>query len=507
MRRSSAVPLALALALVAAGAALFWRGVFPSARTSSCARERPGGAGDVRLPACDRDGTAVPHVVLIVVDGLAARFVLPPYAAGYGAAVTPWLSGALRDGRAAAAIVDADPPTVTLPRIKALTSGTVPGFLDVVLNFDAGAYSGETFLSLSRASATRRRRHVFCGDDTWLRLFPDAFDHAEGVTSFFVADTREVDDNVTRCWDAEWRRAPDADAAGGGGSLTVLHYLGVDHAGHLSGASSALTRGKVAEVDAVVQRVVESVFERHGRDAVVLLASDHGMTEDGNHGGNTADEREAVLVAFSARAGRTGSAGVVRRARQVDVAPTVAALLGVRSPRVSVGVPLRWLLRRVLDDAECASVASEESAERLVALGTCLSGVGQRDEHDAADDVDGVHRGGAAIDASHSQESDSACQCAGGDRRAWLSCMTACASRFARGCSRTSTADEVRGRERTCLAHAHRMVRACARARSAFVVRAGVDPPATRVDQCVAHARWSGVRARRRVLACFASVG
>ena len=29
----------------------------------------------------------------------------------------------------------AHPPTVTLPRIKALTSGGVPGFLDVVMNF------------------------------------------------------------------------------------------------------------------------------------------------------------------------------------------------------------------------------------------------------------------------------------------------------------------------------------------------------------------------------------
>ena len=43
----------------------------------------------------------------------------------------------------------------------------------------------------------------------------------------FVADTVEVDDNVTRTLDHElasndWR-------------LLLLHYLGVDHAGHLAG--------------------------------------------------------------------------------------------------------------------------------------------------------------------------------------------------------------------------------------------------------------------------------
>ena len=65
------------------------------------------------------------------------------------------------------------------------------------------------------------------GDKTWAKLFPGYFLRQTLVHDLFVADTVEVDDNVTRTLDHElasndWR-------------LLLLHYLGVDHAGHLAG--------------------------------------------------------------------------------------------------------------------------------------------------------------------------------------------------------------------------------------------------------------------------------
>jgi ethanolaminephosphotransferase len=83
-----------------------------------------------------------------------------------------------------------------MPRLKAMTTGSVPSFLDVILNIaesDTGsslAYQ-DTWLAQLRA---RGDSLVMYGDDTWLKLFPGMFDRADGTTSFFVSvsATREI---------------------------------------------------------------------------------------------------------------------------------------------------------------------------------------------------------------------------------------------------------------------------------------------------------------------------
>ena len=93
----------------------------------------------------------------------------------------------------------AQPPTVTLPRLKALTTGSNPTFLDAMLNIaeDSDAAVLENVdswvrqLALGAEEDSRGavgRRVAFAGDDTWLRLFPkEWFVWAEGVTSFMVS--------------------------------------------------------------------------------------------------------------------------------------------------------------------------------------------------------------------------------------------------------------------------------------------------------------------------------
>ena len=39
------------------------------------------------------------------------------------------------DAEAMGFVAEVHAPTVTLPRIKALTTGSIPGFVDVILNF------------------------------------------------------------------------------------------------------------------------------------------------------------------------------------------------------------------------------------------------------------------------------------------------------------------------------------------------------------------------------------
>jgi len=77
-----------------------------------------------------------------------------------------------------------------MPRLKAITTGSIPSFLDVILNLDetdetSNLASQDTWLAQMRAKGTGKL--VMYGDDTWLKLFPDTFDRADGTTSFFVS--------------------------------------------------------------------------------------------------------------------------------------------------------------------------------------------------------------------------------------------------------------------------------------------------------------------------------
>jgi predicted AlkP superfamily pyrophosphatase or phosphodiesterase len=86
-----------------------------------------------------------------------------------------------------------------MPRVKALTTGSVPSFLDLILNFAESDTSSslatqDTWLAQLRRRGQEKDEHViFYGDDTWLKLFPgDFFGRSEGTSSFFVSVSRHT---------------------------------------------------------------------------------------------------------------------------------------------------------------------------------------------------------------------------------------------------------------------------------------------------------------------------
>lgn len=88
-------------------------------------------------------------------------------------------------------------PTITMPRVKAMTTGSIPSFLDVILNFA----ESDTTSSLanqdtwpSQLKDKPEGKLVMYGDDTWLKLFPDMFARADGTSSFFVSVRRPWSD-------------------------------------------------------------------------------------------------------------------------------------------------------------------------------------------------------------------------------------------------------------------------------------------------------------------------
>ncbi|KAL4998988.1 alkaline-phosphatase-like protein [Aspergillus recurvatus] len=277
-------------------------------------------------------------VIFMVVDALRSDFV---YSNNSGFLFTQSL---IRSGAAIPFTAYAGSPTVTMPRLKAMTTGSVPSFLDVILNIAESDTSSnlahqDTWLAQIRAKGEQL---VMYGDDTWLKLFPGMFSRSDGTTSFFVSDFTEVDTNVTRHVQNE--------LAQGDWSGMIMHYLGLDHIGHKAGPQSSYMIPKQHEMDSIVTQVYRAMEqEAHLQSTLFILCGDHGMNDAGNHGGSSAGETSPALLFISPKlqglgagtespANATNELQYYRVVDQTDIAPTLAGLLGLPIPVNSLGV-------------------------------------------------------------------------------------------------------------------------------------------------------------------------
>lgn len=284
-----------AVLLQVVGLSMFLYGFFPVKPTL------PGfsGAESYRMPSCGlagggeqpalppdqlrslyRELSEVPPVydrlVLMVIDGLPAEFVLgrvgkPPSKEMVES--MPYTQSLLAGCKATGYHAKAAPPTVTMPRLKAMVSGAIGGFLDVAFNFNTQAFLDDNLLDQLHMIGYKL---VMLGDETWIKLFPKLFWRQDGVSSFYVKDTVEVDFNVSRHLESEF--------AAKDWNMLILHYLGLDHVGHIGGRQSVLMPQKLKEMDDVIRRVhnavsgLEDNLDRTLLDTVFRVHIVHLMT-------------------------------------------------------------------------------------------------------------------------------------------------------------------------------------------------------------------------------------
>ncbi|KAI9677584.1 MAG: major facilitator super transporter protein [Caeruleum heppii] len=279
------------------------------------------------------------RVVFMVVDALRSDFV---YAHNSGFQYTQHL---ISSGAAMPFTAHATSPTITMPRVKAMTTGSIPSFLDVILNF-AESDTTSTLASqdtwLAQMKAKGNGELIMYGDDTWLKLFPGTFSRADGTSSFFVSDFTEVDQNVTRHITSELNNDD--------WNTMVLHYLGLDHIGHKSGPRSVNMIPKQEEMDAIVREIYEAIEQQPQLQSTLLvLCGDHGMNDAGNHGGSAPGETSPALVFLSPKLKEISKSTkcpieavdefqYYDAVEQSDLVPTLAGLLDFPVPLNNLGV-------------------------------------------------------------------------------------------------------------------------------------------------------------------------
>ncbi|OJI87972.1 mannose-ethanolamine phosphotransferase gpi13 [Aspergillus tubingensis] len=233
----------------------------------------------------------------------------------------------------------ADPPTTTLQRLKGLTTGTLPTFIDAGSNFAGTAIDEDNLVAQLRAAG---KNLVQLGDDTWHALFPGYFDPnlTRAFDSFNVWDLHTVDNGVTANLlpllhpenSTKW-------------DVIFGHYLGVDHAGHRYGPNHQAMAAKLDEMDRVIREIIAKLDDK----TLLVVMGDHGMDSKGDHGGESNDEVDAALWMYSKRGifGRTSAETakppMLARDRfvpQIDLVPTLSLLLGMPIPFNNLGSPI-----------------------------------------------------------------------------------------------------------------------------------------------------------------------
>jgi hypothetical protein len=216
-----------------------------------------------------------------------------------------------------------DPPTVTLQRLKSICTGTLPVFVEIRNNFDfSHRLESDSFVThFSKAGNV-----TVIGDDTWVALFGARLSRQFTAPSFDVHDLHGVDNAVFRAFPSEMENQIS--------SLVIGHFLGVDHAAHVFGFKSDEVRSKIAQIE---DFLIDRVLPKLNNDDLLIVMSDHGMTDGGAHGGASDAETSSFLFGYSPALQMRQTKS---RIDQIDVCPTISLLFGFPIPAGNLGTAI-----------------------------------------------------------------------------------------------------------------------------------------------------------------------
>ncbi|CCF59922.1 hypothetical protein KAFR_0I01410 [Kazachstania africana CBS 2517] len=234
----------------------------------------------------------------------------------------------------------ADPPTTTLQRLKGLTTGSLPTFIDAGSNFNGNVIFEDNLIR--QLSENLNREILFVGDDTWDALFhPFLSNNSLPYESLNVWDLDTVDNGVIDFFDENLKKNDDWD-------VLIGHMLGVDHVGHKYGPNHFTMREKQLQVNTFIKKIIDSI----DNNTLLVVMGDHGMDHTGNHGGDSIDELESTLFLYTKKKNIfrkhddftpyniTDLGKNYRAVNQIDLVSTLSYLLGIPIPFNNLGWPI-----------------------------------------------------------------------------------------------------------------------------------------------------------------------
>jgi len=254
------------------------------------------------------------RVIIVVIDGLRAdAFERMSLLERYRRRASLWR-------------VWTEEPSLSYPGWTTILSGAPPEISGVTTNWYEGAVKVDHLLASAQRAGMRT---AGAGSPGWEPLFAGGFDDFTGVKDPPYTDLPGIHATTFAVTREGERIVRDGRAR-----LVLLHYPAPDLMGHGFGANSQAYADGVRAVDEDLIRLLGTLDLEQ---TTVLITSDHGHIDAGGHGGWEQVVREVPLMLLGAA---IAPDEWPEPRRQADIAPTVAALLGLSLPAHSVGRPL-----------------------------------------------------------------------------------------------------------------------------------------------------------------------
>ncbi len=334
----------IVLALIAYGSYLWTNALLDSmfAYRSPLRDSPPGPGAPLGQPLTLR-------VVLVVVDALRED-------TSRNSSVMPFLNQ-LRD-QGAWAVMHSQPPSYSEPGWTTMATGAWPEINDSPpINLDYDQIWPWTQDSIFAAAKRAGLKTAVSGYDWWERFIKPEW--RDG--GFF---THGEDDAA----DQDVMKAARPWLASGGYQLVLIHLDQVDYAGHHEGGPrDPRWNAAAARADALLEQIAGALDFKHD---TLIVVSDHGQIDRGGHGGHD----PITLIEPFVMVGAGVKAGQSPDMQMVDIAPTIAVLLGTNIPASTEGKPLMETL--TVDSARQALIQTTWSAQQARLASAYASAIG-----------------------------------------------------------------------------------------------------------------------------------
>ena len=283
------------------------------------------------------------RVVFVLVDALREDTSLKPE-------VMPFLNELRQQG--AWATMHSRPPSYSAPGYSVLFTGAWPDVSDgPAMNLDYDEIPTWTQDDLASAVHRTGLRVAISAFNWFERLIPQASVSA----SFYTAGEDQAADREVVDAALPW-------LLDGGTQLVFVHLDQVDYAGHHEGGPQDPRWDAAARrADDLLREVVATLDLDQD---TLLVVSDHGQIDQGGHGG----QDPIVLVELFVLVGAGVKPGHHQDVNMVDVAPTLAALLGANIPASSQGRVLAQMLDLTPGQQATIDRATESQQGQLLDL-------------------------------------------------------------------------------------------------------------------------------------------
>jgi hypothetical protein len=346
MKKASSIIIGIVICLVVMGIAYFWA----SSLMDSIYIYRSPLENTPPKPGTTLGKPNTRSFVIVLIDALRYDTSMKPD-------VMPYLNQLRNQG--ASALMHSQPPSYSQPGYTVILTGAWPNISDgPAMNLDYADIPTFTQDNLYSA-ASHAGLHTAISAFNWFeKLIPQQ----TVSTSFYTAGEDKVADEQVTEAAIPWLR-------GGEYPLVLIHLDQVDYAGHYEGGPIDPRWDEAANrADQLLQRIGTTMDLTKD---TLLVISDHGQIDTGGHGG----QDPIVLREPFVLAGKGVIPGKYGDVQMVDVAPTVAAILGTNIPATNEGHPLIAMYDFSLD--QVSAINNEISAQQLQLARLYQEAIGQ----------------------------------------------------------------------------------------------------------------------------------